>query len=63
MTRERPKDTVKVHRNLDPALHPFERQLRAHHAIYINIVECDRTFTLLSRCTQFMAELASTRER
>jgi len=41
MTRERPTDTLKVHRNLDPALHPFERAreyTRAVNATKLNKV-------------------------
>merc|ERR1712166_1448890 len=41
MTRERPRDTLKVHRNLDPALHPFERAreyTRAVNAVKLNKV-------------------------
>eukprot|EP00656_Telonema_subtile_P029261 TRINITY_DN3241_c0_g1_i5.p1 TRINITY_DN3241_c0_g1~~TRINITY_DN3241_c0_g1_i5.p1 ORF type:complete len:454 (+),score=97.97 TRINITY_DN3241_c0_g1_i5:197-1558(+) len=40
-TRERPRDTLKVHRNLDPALHPFERAreyTRAVNAVKLNKV-------------------------
>lgn len=40
-TRERPRDTLKVHRNRDPALHPFERAreyTRAVNAVKLNKV-------------------------
>lgn len=42
MTRERPRDTVKVHRNLDPALHPFERA--REYTRTVNAVKLDKVF-------------------
>jgi WD repeat and SOF domain-containing protein 1 len=40
-TRERPTDLQKVHRNIDPKLHPFERSreyVRALNAVKLNRV-------------------------
>lgn len=32
-TRERAQDTIKVHRNLDPALHPMEKAVEYTRAL------------------------------
>ena len=39
-TRERSQDLIKVHKNLDPALHPFERAVEYTRAL--NAVKLDR---------------------
>ena len=39
-SRERPQDVVKVHRNLDPALHPFEKAIEYTRAL--NAVKLER---------------------
>ena len=41
-TRERAQDLQKVHRNLDPALHPFEKAIEYTRAL--NAVKLDRVF-------------------
>ncbi len=43
-TRETAKDVYKVHRNVDPALHPFEKPreyTRALNATKLERVRCD----------------------
>ena len=41
-TRERTQDLQKVHRNLDPTLHPFEKAIEYTRAL--NAVKLDRVF-------------------
>ena len=46
-SRDRITDLHKVHRNLDPALHPFEKAVEYTRAL--NAVKLDRCVCLVSR--------------
>ena len=52
--RERVSDLHKVHTNLDPALHPFEKAIEYTRAL--NAVKLDRYFALEIVCQTLLAK-------